>query len=83
MGYILLREAYIANTRNDTSGTSSDSDKLCNSFIQVHIQGKSDVEDLPLPHTHTHMHTSIYHIAGKFDGELNLAVWRSGLKPPN
>ena len=26
------------NTRNDTSGTSSDSDKLCNSLIQVHIQ---------------------------------------------
>ena len=27
----------------------------------------------------------IYRIAGKFDGELNLAVggWRSGLKPPN
>ena len=37
MSYILLREAYIANTRNHTSGTSGDSDK-CNSFI--HIQGR-------------------------------------------
>ena len=46
MSYILLREAYIANTRNDTSGTSgdpvalypgyeaSDPDK-CNSFIST------------------------------------------------
>ena len=24
-----------------------------------------------------------YRIAGKFGGDLNLAVWRSGLKPPN
>ena len=24
-----------------------------------------------------------YCIAGKFGGDLNLAVWRSGLKPPN
>ena len=31
---LLLREAYIASTRNDTSGTSGDSDKS-NSFIQV------------------------------------------------
>ena len=38
MGYVLLREAYIANTRIDTSGTSGDSGK-CNSFMQVHIQG--------------------------------------------
>ena len=36
--YILQREAYIANTRNDISGTSGDSDKR-NSFIQVHMQG--------------------------------------------
>ena len=26
---------------------------------------------------------SYYRIAGKFDGELNLAVWQSELKPPN
>ena len=39
MSYILLREAYIANTRNDISVTFADSDKLCNCFIQVHIQG--------------------------------------------
>ena len=38
VSYILLREAYIANTRNE-SVTLGDSDKLCNSFIQVHIQG--------------------------------------------
>ena len=25
----------------------------------------------------------IYRIAGKFGGELNLAVWRSSLRPPN
>ena len=37
VSYILLREAYIANTRNE-SVTLGDSDK-CNSFIQVHIQG--------------------------------------------
>ena len=37
MSYILLREAYIANTRNDASGTSDDSDK-CNSFIQLYTQ---------------------------------------------
>ena len=28
----LLKEAYIANTRNDISVTVGDSDKLCNSF---------------------------------------------------
>ena len=38
VSYILLREAYIANTRNE-SVTLGDSDKLCYSFIQVHIQG--------------------------------------------
>ena len=36
MSYILLREAYITNTRNE-SVTLGDSDKLCNSFIQVHM----------------------------------------------
>ena len=46
MSYILVREAYIANTRSYTSGTLGDSDRLCNSFIQV------DVEDLPHMHTH-------------------------------
>ena len=25
----------------------------------------------------------VYRIAGKFGVDLNLAVWRSGLKPPN
>ena len=25
----------------------------------------------------------VYRIAGKFGGELNLAVWRSSLRPPN
>ena len=38
MSYILPKEAYIANTRNE-SVTLGGSDKLCNSFIQVHIQG--------------------------------------------
>ena len=28
-------------------------------------------------------HEIPYRIAGKFGGDLNLAVWRSGLKPPN
>ena len=50
MSYILLREAYIANTRNDTSGTAGDPDK-CNSFT---YKAMSDVEDLPLSHMHTH-----------------------------
>ena len=53
MSYILPREAYIANTRNDASGTSGDSDN-CNSFIKFTYKAKSDVEDLPLPHTCTH-----------------------------
>ena len=36
-------------------GTSGDSDKLCNIFIQVHIyKAMSDVEDLPLLHTRAH-----------------------------
>lgn len=26
---------------------------------------------------------SYYHVAGKFDGELHLTVWQSGLKQPN
>ena len=26
---------------------------------------------------------TIYHIAVKFDGEINLVVWWLGLKPPN
>ena len=26
---------------------------------------------------------ALYRIAGKFGGELNLAVWRSILQPPN
>ena len=36
VSYILLKEAYIANTRNDTSGTSGDSDK-CNSFVTYKV----------------------------------------------
>ena len=35
MSYILLREAYIANTRNHTSGTSGDSDK-CFMYRIIH-----------------------------------------------
>ena len=56
VSYILLREAYIANTRNDTSGTSGDSDK-CNSllFEFTYIQGNEWCD--PLPHMHTHTHT--------------------------
>ena len=67
VSYILLREAYIANTRNHTSGTSGDSDK-CNSFI--HIQGNELCAWKTSPsytctYTHdtrvyTHMHTSSY-----------------------
>ena len=51
--YILLTEAYIGNTWNDTTETSSDSGK-CNSFIQVHIHGN----EWPAPPTHTCMHTA-------------------------
>ena len=29
------------------------------------------------------LYTQSYRIAGKFGGELNLAVWRYALKPPN
>ena len=42
------------------SETSGDFDKLCNSFIQVHIQGAEWCEDLPLPPTHIHMHALIH-----------------------
>ena len=54
-------EAYIVNTRNNASGTSGESDKY-NSSIQLEFTYKairSDVEDLPLPHTctYTHAHT--------------------------
>ena len=50
VSYILLREAYIANTRNDTSGTSGDWQ-----VQQLHSSSHtSDVENLPLPHMHTH-----------------------------
>ena len=57
--YILLREAYIANTRNDTSWTSGDSDK-CNNFIQVHIQG-NEWCGRPPPPTHAHAHARTTH----------------------
>ena len=53
VSYILLREAYIANTINDTSGTSGDSDKY-NSFKFTYKA------DLPLPHINTHTHMSSY-----------------------
>ena len=39
MSYILLKKAYIANTREMICVTLGGSDKLCNCFIQVHIQG--------------------------------------------
>ena len=40
VGYnYMLREAYIADARNNASGTSGNSDKY-NSFIQVQILGK-------------------------------------------
>ena len=57
VSYILLREAYIANTRNDTSGTSGDSDKLCNSF-KFTYKAMSDVE---FPPTHAPTHTAHAH----------------------
>ena len=50
VSYILLREAYIANTRNDTNGTSGDWQ-----VQQLHSSSHtSDVENLPRPHMHTH-----------------------------
>ena len=58
VSYKLLREAYIAITRNDTSGTSGDSDK-CNSFKF----GNEWCGRLPPPtdahniHIHMHVHT--------------------------
>ena len=56
VGYnYMLREAYIANARNNASGISDNSDKY-NSFIQVHTQGKEWCGNLPLPHTHMHTH---------------------------
>ena len=55
-GYILLKEAYIANARNNASGTSGDPDKY-NSSIQVHIQGKERCgKPSPPPHTRIHTH---------------------------
>ena len=55
--YILLREAYIANNRTDmyTSGTSGDSDTLCNrtSHTRQWVMLKTSP---PLPHAH-HTHT--------------------------
>ena len=59
MSYILLREAYIANTRNHTSGTSGDSDK-CNSFI--HIQGRVVSKTSPPTHARTHDTHACRHI---------------------
>ena len=51
----------MANTRTDTSGTSNDSDKLCNIFIQVHIQGNEWCgRPPPLTHTHVHPHMHIH-----------------------
>ena len=74
MSCIMPREAYIANTRKDTSETSGDSDKLCNSFIQVKFTYKamSDVEGLP-SRTHTHAHARVsmlmdFHAAVKVKG---------------
>ena len=59
MSYILLREAYIANTRNDTSGTSGDSDKPSYAIASFKFTYKalSDVEDLP-SHTCTYTHST-------------------------
>ena len=54
--YILLREAYIANTINDTSGTSGDSDK-CKCF-KFTYKATGDVEDPP--HTRVLTHTCTY-----------------------
>ena len=47
--YILLREAYMANTRNDTSGTSGDSDKLsATASFKFTYKAMSDVVSSPL-----------------------------------
>ena len=32
---------------------------------------------------HVYHRTAAFHIAGKLDRELNLAVWQLGLRPPN
>ena len=54
MSYILLREAYIANTRNDTSGNPPDVLTSCAtaSFKFTH----KEISDPPHTHTHTHTH---------------------------
>ena len=56
-GYILLKEAYIANARNNASGTWILTS--CATAVKFTYKARSVVEDLPLPHTcrHTHTHT--------------------------
>ena len=43
--------------------------------------------EIVIDHSHDHSRNGVlkkdYRIAGKFGGELNLAVWRSILQPPN
>ena len=59
-GYILLKEAYIANARNNASGTWILTS--CATAVKFTYKARSVVEDLPLPHTcrHTHTHTCTY-----------------------
>ena len=64
MSYILLREAYIANTRNYISGTSGDSDKCMqqlhsSSHTRQCVMWKTSPSHTHTQHTcmYTHMHT--------------------------
>ena len=61
-------------------------------YQQQYITNKAIFDDLSPRFENTRSHNlkdflqktvEPYCIAGKFDGELNLVVWRSGLKPPN
>ena len=56
MGYILLREAYIANAKTIQVEPQVILTSTTVSFKFTYKAG-SDVEELPLPHAHTYAHT--------------------------
>ena len=48
----------IANTRNDTIGTSCDPEKLCN-IIQVHVQGCGSLHHTLTSRTHMNSYVGV------------------------
>ena len=52
-------------------------------FTELNNNDKLKLNKYKPLNTSTHLNKSKYRIAGKFGRDLNLAVWRSVLQPPN